>query len=281
MHSTLIAVEELHRMVDSRTVRVLDCRFDLADPSAGRNAYRTGHIPAAVYADLNRDLSGPPTTDSGRHPLPSPARMIETFGRLGVATAAQVAVYDDAGGMIAARAWWMLRYLGHDAVAVLDGGWKAWRTAGLPVEAGEREAPVAEFRGIARRRQLATIDEIGKTIALVDARDPQRYRGEVEPIDPRPGHIPGAKNHFFQNNLDQEGFFLPPEALKQAFAASLGTLPDNETVHYCGSGVSACHNVLAQAHAGLKEPRLYCGSWSEWCANPERPAATGEEKPEP
>ena len=278
MHSTLIAAAELHGMLNTGNVRVIDCRFDLGDPSAGRSAYLAGHIPNAVYADLDRDLSGPPTTDRGRHPLPPPERMIKTFGRLGVAPADQVIVYDDAGGMIAARAWWMLRYLGHDAAAVLDGGWNAWLSAGLPAEAGEGDAVPAEFHGDARRGRLATIDEIEKTVVLVDARDPQRYRGEIEPLDPRPGHIPGARNHFFKDNLDCKGFFLRPGALKQAFGASLGTLPDTETVHYCGSGVSACHNILAQVHAGLGEPRLYCGSWSEWCADPERPGATGVEK---
>jgi thiosulfate/3-mercaptopyruvate sulfurtransferase len=273
MYSTLIAAVDLSKMIDTGGVRVVDCRFDLGDPAAGYRAYCAGHVAGAVYADLDRDLSGPPTTDAGRHPLPPPERMIEVFGRLGIAPGDQVAIYDDAGGMIAARAWWMLHYLGHRAAAVVDGGWQAWLSAGLAIEAGERGAAPAEFRGHARRERLVTIDEIAQIRSLVDARDPRRYRGEVEPIDVRGGHIPGASNHFFKCNLDAEGLFLDPGALKQAFGTSLGTLPDSETVHYCGSGVSACHNILAQVHAGLAEPRLYCGSWSEWCADPGRPAA--------
>jgi len=278
MYSTLIEAADLKPMIDAGNVRVVDCRFDLGDVSAGRSAYRTGHIPTSVYADLDHDLSGPATTDRGRHPLPPPQRLNETFGRLGISAADQVVVYDDAAGMVAARAWWMLRYLGHDSAAVLNGGWSAWLKAGMPIEAGEHEAEPADFRGSALRERLVTIDEITRPEVLIDARDPQRYRGEVEPIDPRPGHIPGARNHFFRDNLDDEGLFLGPEALNEVFARTLGTLPDSETVHYCGSGVSACHNVLAQVHAGLGEPRLYCGSWSEWCADPERPAVTGEEQ---
>lgn len=277
MYSTLIAIAELKQMIDAEAVRIIDCRFDLGDPSAGHQAYRSGHIRGAVYADLAHDLSSAPNTDCGRHPLPTPEQMCETFARLGISSTHQVVVYDDAGGMIAARAWWMLRYLGHAAAAVLDGGWSAWLASGLANEAGENTVAWADFRGVARRSQLVTVEQIGNIGHLIDARDPQRYRGEVEPLDPRPGHIPGAKNHFFKDNLDGAGFFHAPAALKQAFTRTLGTLPNSESVHYCGSGVSACHNILAQMHAGLDEPRLYCGSWSEWCADPDRPAAVGDE----
>jgi thiosulfate/3-mercaptopyruvate sulfurtransferase len=277
MYSTLITVAELSRMIHDNALCVIDCRFDLGEPSAGLSAYRHGHIPGAVYADLEDDLSSAPNSDCGRHPLPTPEQMCETFARLGISSAHQVVVYDDAGGMIAARAWWMLHYLGHSAAAVLDGSWRAWEASGAAIEAGENSAEPAKFQGTARRSQLVIIDEVSKVENLIDARDPQRYRGEVEPLDPRPGHILGAKNHFFRNNLDSDGFFRTPFGLKQAFARTLGTLPGSESVHYCGSGVSACHNILAQMHAGLDEPRLYCGSWSEWCADPERPAATGDE----
>jgi len=273
MYSTLIAAADLSAMIDVGGVRVVDCRFKLGQPAAGHEAYCTGHIPSAIYADLESDLSTPASSGGGRHPLPAPARIVETFGRLGIASADQVVVYDDVGGMIAARAWWMLHYLGHRAAAVLNGGWQAWLADGSPVEVGARAALVADFGGIARRERLVTIDEIAQFGTLVDAREPQRYRGEVEPLDLRAGHIPGARNHFFKRNLDDDGLFLDPGRLQQAFWTSLGTLPNSETVHYCGSGVSACHNVLAQVHAGLGESRLYCGSWSEWCADPKRPVA--------
>ncbi len=263
-------------MIDRADLCIVDCRFDLSALSAGLDDFRHGHIPGAVYVDLEHDLSGPPTTDRGRHPLPPPARMIETFSQLGIANRDQVVVYDDAGGIFAARVWWMLRYLGHDAAAVLDGGWSAWVASRSAIEVGENRALKAEFSGRARRSRLVTIDEIDNPENLIDARDPQRYRGEIEPLDPRAGHIPGARNHFFKDNLDGEGFFLTPPALKQVFTTTLGKLPDSTAVHYCGSGVSACHNILAQTHAGLDEPRLYCGSWSEWCADPKRPIAVGE-----
>lgn len=273
IYTTLIDVTALRASGDAA---IVDCRFDLRDPARGEAAYSAGHVPGAAYAHLDRDLSGPPVTDHGRHPLPSPARLCEVFGTLGIATGRQVVVYDDAGGMIAARLWWMLRYMGHDAVAVLDGGWQAWNAAGLPVESGTTAVRRAVFEGEPRAARLVTLGALDAAFeTLVDARDPARYRGEFEPIDARAGHIPGARNHPFARNLGEDGRFLPPAALRDAFEDSLGTLPEEATVHYCGSGVSACHNVLAQVHAGLPEPRLYVGSWSEWSRDPRRPAATG------
>lgn len=277
MYTTLIKPQELAAAAHDR-IRIVDCRFNLHDPTAGRRDYLEAHIPGAVYASLDADLSGVPVTDHGRHPLPAPDTLRQTFGRFGIAPDTQVVAYDDAGGMVAARLWWMLRYLGHDAVAVLDGGWPAWCAADLPRVAGEETAAATTFSGTARRERLVTLAELRPGPQLVDARDPRRYRGETEPLDPRAGHIPAARNHCFANNLDANGRFHNPAALRRAFTATLGTLPASTTVHYCGSGVSACHNVLAQVHAGLEEPRLYCGSWSEWCANPERPAAVGEDE---
>ncbi len=274
MYTTLIDVEALAALV---APVIVDCRFSLADTARGEADYASSHIPGAVYAHLDRDLSGPPTTDHGRHPLPPPTRMLEVFGALGVAPGVQVVAYDDANGMIAARLWWMLRYMGHDAVAVLDGGWQAWCREGRPTKAGVRVARPARFAGAPRRERLVTLDELDPARErLVDARDAARFRGEVEPIDKRAGHIPGARNHAFPRNLAPDGRFLAPARLRDAFAESLGTLPGSSTVHYCGSGVSACHNVLGQVHAGLPEPRLYCGSWSEWSRDPQRAAATGE-----
>lgn len=266
---------------------IVDCRFDLEDTARGEAAYAEAHVPGAVYAHLDRDLSHPACTDCGRHPLPPPARLVEVFGRLGIAAGRQVVAYDAGSGMIAARLWWMLRYMGHDEVAVLDGGFEAWIAAGRPIEAGVRIPVPAAFTGQPRRERLVLLEEAVEAVAtrpslafeLVDARDPARYRGELEPIDRRAGHIPGARNHCFRKNLDARGHFLPPALLKEAFVGSLGTLPDATTVHYCGSGVSACHNALAQVHAGLPEPRLYCGSWSEWSRDARRPAATGDYTP--
>jgi len=274
MYTTLIDVEGLRSLVDPV---IVDCRFSLADTARGEADYAKAHIPGAVYAHLDRDLSGPPTTDHGRHPLPPPERLSEVFSALGIAPGAQVVAYDDANGMIAARLWWMLRYMGHDAVAVLDGGWQAWCRAGCATEGGIRAPNPARFAGRARRERLRTLADLDPAHeCLVDARDPARFRGEVEPIDKRAGHIPGARNHAFQRNLAPDGRFLAPGPLRDALADSLGTLPGSTTVHYCGSGVSACHNILAQVHAGLPEPRLYCGSWSEWSRDPQRPAAIGD-----
>jgi len=276
MFSTLITAAELIGLIDAGSARVVDCRFDLRDTAAGFEAYRQGHIPGAVYAHLGHDLSSEPVTDQGRHPLPSAPAMCTTFRRLGLSNDTQVVAYDDAHGMVAARLWWMLRYLGHDAVAVLDGGWQAWCAGELPQVPGVESVPPGQFTGEAAPGRLVTLDELETGAALIDAREPRRYRGETEPLDPRPGHIPGASNHWFMENLDADGRFRSQSELRQAFEATLGTLPTGGSVHYCGSGVSACHNVLAQVHAGLDEPRLYCGSWSEWCADPARPAALGD-----
>jgi thiosulfate/3-mercaptopyruvate sulfurtransferase len=282
MFTTLITPADLVTLLErAEPCVVVDCRFKLAAPEAGRAAYRAGHLPRAVYADLDRDLSGPPVTDRGRHPLPAPETLVALFGRLGIVPGIQVVGYDDMGGMMAARLWWMLRYVGHTAVAVLDGGITRWVAEGRPIETSERTPVATVFTGSADRARLVTLDEVPGLAALVDAREAPRYRGEVEPIDPRPGHIPGARNHPWPTNLRADGCFKSPAELHEAFQASLGTLPDGATVHYCGSGVSACHNVLAQVHAGLAEPRLYCGSWSEWCSDPARPAAHGDEGRQP
>jgi len=274
-HTTLIAAAELATLTGARLV---DCRFDLADPARGAAAFAAGHIPGAVYAHLDQDLSGPPLDDAGRHPLPRPAQLRALFGRLGISPGQQVVCYDDMGGALAAaRLWWLLRYMGHVEVAVLDGGWQAWQAAGGAAAGGESRVAATVFAGEPRAAQRVLLAEVPALHAsLVDARDPARFRGEVEPIDPRAGHIPGARNHPFRRNLEATGKFLTPAALREVFAQTLGTLPTASTVHYCGSGVSACHNVLAQMHAGLPEPRLYAGSWSEWCRDPNRPAAVGD-----
>lgn len=277
MYTTLITPAELAALVGrGEPCTVVDCRFKLLAPEAGCEAYRAGHLPGAVHADLDRDLSGPPLTDCGRHPLPAAEAIATLFGRLGITPEAQVVAYDDLGGMMAARLWWMLRYLGHRAAAVLDGGITRWIAEGRSLAQAGRTPPSTRYPARADRARLVTLAEVPAVALLVDAREAARYRGEIEPLDPRAGHIPGARNHPWQNNLHADGGFKSPAELREAFQASLGKLPDRATVHYCGSGVSACHNVLAQVHAGLAEPRLYCGSWSEWCSDPSRPAAHGE-----
>lgn len=256
---------------------VIDCRFDLGRPAWGRKQYRAGHIPGAVYAHLDADLSGPPVTDRGRHPLPTAAALEETFSRLGIGETTQVVAYDQREGMIAARLWWLLRFAGHDAVAVLDGGWKAWLGGGWPAAGGEERRPPAVFRARLRGEWLVRLEQVGEAALLVDARTPERYRGEREPLDPVAGHIPGARNHPYQRNLDEHGRFLPRERLRERLEALLAPHGAAAAVHYCGSGVSACHNLLACAVAGLEPGRLYAGSWSEWCADPGRPMARGTE----
>ena len=271
MNKALVSVEQLEHKLGAPDWLIIDCRFSLADASAGYANYLEAHIPGAVYAHLDRDLSGRSVTDTGRHPLPAAAHLCERFSALGVSNDSHVVAYDDAGGMVAARLWWMLRYMGHEDVAVLDGGWPAWAAAAMAVETNVSKPTRGKFTGTARGDRLVRYDAVPHAGVLVDAREPARYRGESEPIDPVAGHIPGARNHFWQSNLDEVGKFLSPTELRDQFSSTLGMLPDSETVHYCGSGVSACHNILAQVVAGLPEPRLYCGSWSEWCQKPGTP----------
>ena len=278
MYTTRITAPELHALRGAAALRVIDCRFDLADPAHGEAAYRSGHAPGALYAHLDRDLSGPPVTDHGRHPLPTPRQLTALFSRLGIHPNSQVVAYDAlCGGLAAARLWWLLRNMGYPHVAVLDGGINAWCERGFGLDATLPAPVVTEFAGQFRHARVVMLACITPALSLVDARDPARYHGEHEPIDPRAGHIPGARNHFWRANLGPDGVLLDPAELREAFRTSLGTLPDAATVHYCGSGVSACHNVLAQVHAGLPEPRVYCGSWSEWSRDPQRPIALGPE----
>lgn len=277
MYDTIIDCASLRRHLGDPAWAVVDCRYELGRPRAGELAYRQAHVPGARYAHLERDLSGPPLTDHGRHPLPSPAALTDLFGRLGVGPGVQVVVYDASGGTMAARLWWLLRYMAHAAAAVLDGGWPAWLEAGGPVEAGSVTPASSTFTGAPQPGWLVTVDQVAAAPLLVDARDPARYRGEHEPLDPVAGHIPGARNRYCGENLDERGRLRPPAALREAFAALLGGTPADAAVFYCGSGVTACHDLLALAHAGLGAARLYAGSWSEWCRDPARPVAIGPE----
>lgn len=269
---------------------VLDCRFDLTRPDAGGLAYLAGHIPTALYVDLNRDLSAPVTAASGRHPLPAPERMAARFEELGVRGESQVVVYDEVNGSFAARAWWLLRWLGHSRAAVLDGGMKAWRAAGGAVESGgtigpdagaaprepARPAPAPRVDPHAAVGTAEVVDLLkeGRRL-LVDARAPERFAGTVEPVDAVAGHIPGAVNHPFSANLRDDGRFLPRNELERLWRERLNGVSPADTVAMCGSGVTACHNLLAMEIAGFPGARLYSGSWSEWIRDPEHPVARG------
>lgn len=257
---------------------VVDCSFDLTDAGAGERAFAEAHLPGAIYAHLDRDLAGAKTGRNGRHPLPARADWAATLARLGVTPARAVVLYDAQGGMYAARAWWMLRWVGHAAVSVLDGGLQAWKAAGGAVESGA-VTPVAASAPYSIGESLVPAvdaDALQKSlgrVTLLDARAGERYRGEVEPLDARAGHIPGARNRFFKDNLDAQGRFRTAAELRAAFEA-FGAAPDR-VVHQCGSGVTACHNLLAMEVAGLPGSALYPGSWSEWSSDPARPVAVG------
>jgi thiosulfate/3-mercaptopyruvate sulfurtransferase len=274
---TIIDAPALCALLDDPRLVIIDARFNLMDVEEGRKAYLQAHVPGAQYAHLDDDLSGPPLTDAGRHPLPSAHALNALFSRLGIDADAQVVAYDQRDGAVAARVWWMLRYMGHQAVAVLDGGWKAWTAAGLPTAAGVESRAEADFHGEPRGDWLVTVDRVPDARRLVDARDPRRYRGEREPLDPVAGHIPGAVNHCYSDNVDADGHFLPPATLAARLSETLAGMPPEEAVYYCGSGVTACHDLLAACHAGLPAGGLYVGSWSEWCSDPQRPVATGPE----
>ncbi len=273
--TTIIGTNDLAAHLSDSQWIVVDCRFQLADAAWGEQEYRTSHVPGAVYAHLNRDLSGPPTGTNGRHPLPDPQVVAQTFSRLGIGNGMQVVAYDQDSGMFASRLWWMLRWLGHDAVAVLDGGFRRWTSEQRPVVSGNNARAAARFTGSARPD--FTVDTAGiadhvrrADALLLDARAPERYRGEIEPIDRVPGHIPGAVNYFFQQNVDDQSVFRSGAELHAQLSAAIGSTPPDRVVCYCGSGVTACHNLLAMEIAGLRGAKLYAGSWSEWSSDPSR-----------
>ena len=284
--TTLIGTADLAAHVADSHWMTVDCRFQLADPAWGEHEYLTAHIPGAAYAHLNRDLSAPTTGANGRHPLPDPAELVRTFARLGLGAGTQVVAYDQDNGMFASRLWWLLRWMGHDAVAVLDGGFQKWLDEHRPVAAGEDARAPGMFTGSPRPEMTAGAGEIAAALGrremlLLDARAPERYRGDIEPIDRVPGHIPGAVNHFFQQNIAADGTFRPAGDLRGALATALGSTPADQVVCYCGSGVTACHNLLAMELAGLHGARLYAGSWSEWSSDPSRPVERGDNEKGP
>ena len=269
--NTLVSTEDLAAHPEWR---VFDCRHDLANPELGEQQFREGHIPAALYAHLDRDLSGTKTGANGRHPLPEPKAFVSWAGKQGLQPTDQVVCYDGGSGAMASRLWWMLRWVGHETVAVLDGGFAKWQREGRPVTTDVPQVVPVAYPGHAKTPMVAYLSLVEKKFkkaVLLDARAPARYRGEQEPIDPVAGRIPGAKNRFNNDNLTADGTFKPAAELKKEFLAVLGDRNPADVINYCGSGVAACHNALAMEIAGLGGSRVYPGSWSEWSRDPMRP----------
>jgi thiosulfate/3-mercaptopyruvate sulfurtransferase len=275
--STLVSCEELAVHLDDPGWRIVDCRHRLTDTAYGERAYVDGHLPGAVFRHVDRDMSGPVNGRNGRHPLPDPEILAAKLAAAGITNRTQVIVYDDDGGMTAVRLWWLLRWLGHDRVAVLDGGIGAWIGEGRPLSADPPLFDISKFEPRPRDWALTAdqvLDGLGKSdFCLIDARAPDRFRGENEIMDPVGGHIPGARNRFFRDNLDASGKFHPAAKLRRQWLDVLAGIEPERTVMYCGSGISACHNLLSMKLAGLPGARLYAGSWSEWCSDPSRPIA--------
>lgn len=282
MFDRLVSVETLAAHAADPAWRVFDCRHDLQNTEYGAQAYAKGHIPGALFMHADRDLAGPLTGGNGRHPLPDIDSFAARLGACGVGPDTQVVAYDNEGGVFASRLWWMLRWLGHDKVALLDGGMAGWRRAKLPLETEVRPVAPVRFEPRVRDIQVDTAHVLAHlrspAMLLIDARSEERYAGENETLDPVAGHIPGAINRFFFDNLDDAGcFFKPAEELRAEFDDILDGRDPRTVVQQCGSGVTACHNMLAMEIAGLHGSKLYVGSWSEWCSDPSRPVATGDQ----
>ena len=287
MSSPLLTARQLAGRLSDPDLAVIDCRFDLLRPEWGAQSYAAARIPGARYAHLDRDLSGPLTATTGRHPLPDPTALSVRLGRLGIGARSLVVAYDQGPGAYAARLWWLLRWLGHPRVLVLDGGLAAWQEEQLPLEQGppaaQAAAPEPALEPRADRSLLISTEELAQALAqglitrgewvLVDARGADRFAGHNETLDTVAGHVPGARNHPFTQNLAAGGRFLDRGTLRERFASILAGAPPDAVVAMCGSGVTACHNLLAMAVAGLEGARLYAGSWSEWIRDPARPVA--------
>jgi thiosulfate/3-mercaptopyruvate sulfurtransferase len=276
-HTALVSCQSLAERLGDENWRIVDCRHQLSDVDFGTRAYAEGHLPGALFMHLDHDLSGPTNGRNGRHPLPDPAVLAGKLGALGISRRTQVVVYDDAGGMMAGRLWWLLRWRGHDDVAVLDGGITQWIKEGRPLSTDTPNSAATVFTPDVRDWFVTANDVLAdldaRTFCLVDARGPDRFRGENETLDPVGGHIPGARNRFFRDNLDADGLFRPAAELRREFLALLAGVDPAQAVMQCGSGVTACHNLLAMEIAGLHGAKLYAGSWSEWCSDPARPVA--------
>jgi thiosulfate/3-mercaptopyruvate sulfurtransferase len=272
--SPLISANQLEEIINSgENVLLCDCRFDLVDPLIGKKSYEESHIPGAIYIDLDKDLSGPKTGSNGRHPLPSPEAWAQTKARLGISPNILVVAYDKQGSVYASRLWWMLKATGHANVQVLDGGLDSWN--GPMGTIPRSPTPCSQAIGVMPYAGLVLVDEVVSNLQtqknkVVDARTEDRFHGQNETLDPVGGHIPGAMSRFFKNNLNATAFKTPEQLFKE-FSEFLGPIKASEVIHQCGSGVTACHNLLAMELAGFKGSRLYAGSWSEWCADPKRP----------
>jgi thiosulfate/3-mercaptopyruvate sulfurtransferase len=276
---TLVDAAALNSMLGRSDVLIVDCRFDIADAQRGSRDYVEAHIPGAVYADLDHDLSDLTKRGLGRHPLPDAARFTNALGRWGWTPQTFVVAYDNANGALAAaRLWWMLRLIGHESAAVLDGGFAAWKKKSFALTPEQSQRVATRIEADFDTTQIVYTDELerlGSSALLIDARAAPRYRGDVEPIDPVAGHVPGAANRPFSDNLTGDGTFKPGAVLREEFSALLGTHQPAQAVHMCGSGVTACHNLLAMEHAGLAGSRVYAPSWSGWIADASRPVARG------
>lgn len=285
--TTLISTEVLAKHLKDSAFAVIDCRFKLDDTAWGEREYAAAHVPGAVYAHLDRDLSGMKTGANGRHPLPDPIELSLKFGSWGITSGVQVVAYDQGNGMLASRLWWLLRWVGHPAVAVLDGGFAKWTAEKRATRSGVERRTRTEFKGVRQSDMVVDAVAVDQLTTrsdwrLVDARAPERFRGEVEPLDKQAGHIPTAVNHPYLTNVNEQGTLKKPEELRALFAPTLGQVPPDRIVCYCGSGVSACHDLLAMEHAGLKGAKLYAGSWSEWSSDPAKPIeTTGPSAPPP
>ena len=280
MASPLISTTKLTALMnDAPNLVIVDTRHDLINPTMGRDAYAAGHIPGAIYLSIDEDLSGMKTGKNGRHPLPEPESFAATLGAKGISNQSLVVVYDQGSAMFVGRLWWMLRWLGHDNVLVLDGGIAQWQKEGRAVATAVTTRSATTFTASAREHMRLTVAQTltaltDPTQRILDARAAERYRGEVEPVDPVAGHIPGAFNRAFANNL-RDGLFKPANELKREFDTILAGRAPEQLIHQCGSGVSALANMIAMEHAGMHGSRLYAGSWSEWCSDASRPVATG------
>jgi len=275
MLRTFVQEDELAANLDSPDLVIVDCSYELSDKAAGFEMYQTAHIPGAVYAHPYEDLSGPPLTDVGRHPLPSPEKLIEVFSKLGISHDSQVIAYDNRG-ITAPRLWWLLNYMGHENVAVLNGGIKAWTDAGHPTQSGVETNEATSFSGSANRDMLVVKDEVLDQKLLIDSRNAERFRGESAGSDAVAGHIAGALNRCHALNKDEDLKLRDADQIRLEFEKLFGDVRSEEVTFYCGSGISACHNLLTVAHVGLKPGKLYVGSWSEWSQFDELPKETGE-----
>ncbi len=280
-YQTIISAEDLNKNINNQDWFVFDCRFMLKDPEGGLKKFNQGHIPGAQYADMDTDLASPVTSTSGRHPLPNPDELIHTLQLWGVSNSSQIICYDDMSGAFAARMWWLLKWLGHENIAVLDGGLEKWTALGLELEVDVRNREKGTFSGQANNNMWVDIEFVQKElsqnkITLLDARSGERFTAQDSKTDPVAGHVPGAQSFPFTGNLSKQGVFLSKDELRKRFASTLNNSESKETINMCGSGVTACHNLLAMSVADMPMTRLFVGSWSEWIKDNSRPVATGE-----